>query len=112
MRPNSRAERLPTTYTNRNRGGPMRKQSVFIALVLGCVLMSYQNCSNGMHADQSLQNLVDNENMKRFPDGDSELVVAESISKTGVAPSCSAADVKLGWPLTGRPYADFIISYY
>jgi murein DD-endopeptidase MepM/ murein hydrolase activator NlpD len=86
----------------------MRKQSVFIALVLGCVLMSYQNCSNGMHADQSLQNLIDNENQNRFPDGDGGQLVAEA---KAVA-SCNPAELKLGWPLGGRPYADYIISNY
>src|ERR1044072_8003036 len=86
----------------------MRKQSVFIALVLGCVLMSYQNCSNGMHADQSLQNLVDNENQNRFPDGDKEQIL--SASKT--VASCNPAELKFNWPLGGRPYADYLISNY
>lgn len=42
----------------------MRKQSVFVVLALGCVLMSFQNCGGMRASDQQIQNLIETE--KRF----------------------------------------------
>lgn len=88
----------------------MRKQPIFLALLLGVVLFSYQNCSNGMHADQSLQNLVESEKRDRSPEPDSGPLISMAVK--GQTCPTSPPPLVLKWPLAGRPYVDWIISNY
>jgi hypothetical protein len=86
--------------------------AVVVAALLGSVLMSFQNCSQGIGANQAFQNDIvagDRKSPEFLDDMKSE---ENAMAMQATKINCASSDIKFRWPLNGVPFKDWVVLNY
>jgi murein DD-endopeptidase MepM/ murein hydrolase activator NlpD len=94
--------------------------SSIAAVILGAVLMSFQNCAGGLQASQTFENDIMGIDLKIPENHQSvlkeEMLMAEQsaqqAAKGQALPVCNPADIRFAWPMGGTPFVDWVVVNY